>query len=1119
MSAGNPLASVARRPRGTVLAAVLAVVGGLLTAPAANATPAAPSALGEEAARAAAVATRQRVEATALRTENIQVFANPNGTFTMRQSVVPERVRRGADWVPVDTTLYARADGTVAPAATTLDMAFSGGGSGPLVRLRRDGAELALAWPGRLPTPVLAGNTATYREVLPGVDLLLRAEVESLSQLLVVKSAQAATNPALHRLRFPVTRSGLSLRTGAGGGLAAVDAAGREVFRAPAAYMWDSSGEATVAAAAGQARSSAAEVPGGRVRSMAVSLTADAFTLAPDRALLTAPGTHYPVYLDPSWSGNRTNWTQVWSNYPNTSFYNGANLGTSENVARVGYDATDGKLTRSLFQIDTSGVRGKHVLKATLQTYETWSRSCTTREVQAWEVGSFGSSTTWSKQPSWIAKLDAKSVAKGYSSSCPAGGVEFNVTAHVQKAANNNWTSIHEGLRASATAESNKDTLSWKKFRNNPTFTIEYNTVPAAPTNLTTDNSTLCTTGSGRLVLGTATPTLRATVSDPDNSVKARFEWWTQSGTAPVGSWTSATVAGKTPTVVATTVPSGAFSNGSIAKWRVRAEDGTDTSAWSGFCEFQVDTSRPPIPTLTSNGFPDNGESNAVMGTGLRVTLGPNGGTDVSYYEYAVNGDVTALTKKATPSGSTSPVDVTVVPDRFVNWMHARAVDKAGNRSEVATVIFYAAEPSGPVADWPLDYTGDGTVAEDVSGGAHHATLAGGAAWTEGVTGGALNLDGTTGYASTADLVPNATKSFSVSAWVRLDRTTKNGAAMSQPGNRGSAFLLYYSATYQRWEFKRMSADADSPVTTQAVSTTKPVAGEWYHLIGVYDAPAQQLRLYVNGLLEGTASYTTPWSSSGPVQLGRSKWNGNFTDYWPGDLDAERFYDRVLLPGEIQQVPRLVGRWKLDETSGTTAADSVGGHPATWSTTGVTRIAGVNGNAVQLADGVLSTTAPAIRTDGSYTVTAWVRPDALTKNGIALSQDGGNVGGVNLGWSWDAMAGVYRWSIRTPVGDSATAEICEAVDEFGMPIVGTWTFLAGVYDAQAHALRLYVDGQFVAESYFAGTWQAAGAVRIGRGRAGVTFQQYLTGAVDDARTYAGPLSDQAIWDLYTAQAG
>ncbi|MFJ8581278.1 LamG-like jellyroll fold domain-containing protein [Micromonospora sp. NPDC093277] len=1096
-------------------------MAGLLIAPAASAAPSAPSgstALGEEAARTAALASRQRVEATALRTENTQVFANPNGTFTLRQSVVPERVRRGTDWVPVDTTLQARADGTVAPAATTLDMTFSGGGSGPLVRLRRDETELALAWPGRLPTPVLDGNTATYREVLPGVDLLLRAEVEGLSQLLVVKSAQAAANPALRRLRFATTVSGLEIRAGQGGSLSAMNRAGQEVFRAPAAYMWDSAGETAAAAEPGQASLGAAVLPGGRVRSMGMSLAADALTLVPDHDLLSGPDTQYPVYLDPAWSGSRQAWTQVWSNYPTTSFYNGANLGSSENVARVGYDATDGKLTRSLFRIDTSGVAGKHVLKATLQTYETWSRSCTTREVQVWETGGISSATTWKNQPSWITKLDAKSVAKGYSSSCPTGGVEFNVTAHVQKAAANKWTSITEGLRASSTAESNKDTLSWKKFRNNPTFTIDYNTVPNAPTNLTTDNSTLCTAGSGRLVLGTATPTLRATVSDADNAVKAHFEWWTASGSAAVGSYTSPTVAGKTPTVVAVTVPAGAFGNGAVAKWRVRAEDGTDSSAWSAFCEFQVDVTRPPIPTVTSSGFPDNGESNAVMGANLAVTLGPNGGSDVSYYDYSVNGDVTALNKKATPAAGTSPVNITVVPDRFVNWIHVRAVDKAGNRSEVATVVFYATEPSGPVADWPLDDTGDRTVAEDIAGG-HHATLAGGASWTEGVTGGALNLDGATGYATTTDLVPDTTRSFSVSAWVRLDRTTKNGAAISQPGSRGAAFLLYYSATYQRWEFKRMNADSDSATTIQAASTTTPVAGEWYHLIGVYDAPAQQLRLYVNGVLEGTTSYTTPWNSSGPIQLGRSKWKGNFTDYWPGDLDAERFYDRVLLPGEIQQVPRLTGRWKLDETSGTTAADSVGGHPATWSATGVTRTAGVSGNAVQLADGVLSTTAPAIRTDGSYTVTAWVRPGALTKNGIALSQDGGSVGGANLGWSWDAAAGTYRWSIRTPVGDSASAEVREAVDQFGVPTVGAWTFLAGVYDAQAHALRLYVDGEFVAETYFAGTWQAGGAVRIGRGRAGVTFDQYLTGAVDDVRTYAGPLSDQAIWDLSTARAG
>jgi Concanavalin A-like lectin/glucanases superfamily len=1107
-----PSTSPPRRLRTAVLASLAsaALAAALLVQPPLVAAAASGSSteLGEAGARAAAVSSGRPVEATALRTERQQVFANPDGTFTLQQSLQPVRVRRGSGWVPVDTTLRVASDGMVAPVATVLDMAFSGGGDAPLVRMHRAGAELVLRWPGRLPAPVLSGETATYPEVLPGVDLTVRADAEGFSQLLVVKSAQAAANPALTRIRLATSGKGVTVRAARDGSLTAVDAKGEAVFQAPAPYMWDSSG------------SGSSTVPGGRVRSIPVGVGPGELALTPDRELLTGAGTRYPVYIDPSWSGARTAWTQVWSNLPGTSFYNGAN--DAEDEARVGYDSYDGKLTRSFFRFDVTGVKGKHILSATLQTFEVWSYSCTSREVQVWETGGISSSTTWNNQPSWISKLAAKSFAKGWSSSsCPAGGAEFSVTAHVAKAAKNGWSSITEGLRASSTAESDRDPYSWKRFRNNPSITIVYNTVPNVPTNLTTDGSSTCTTGSARLVLGTTTPTLRATVSDADNAVMAHFQWWKVDGTAPVGEWTSASVAGKTPTVVAKQIPSGAFSNGSIAKWRVRAEDGTDNSAWSAWCEFQVDTSRPPIPTMTSTAFPDGAEGDAVMARSSSVTFGANGGTDVVSYEYVLNGDATALSGKATAPVAGGSVTIAVTPDRFVNWIHVRSVDKAGNRSDVATAVFYATAPSGPVADWPLDYTGDGTVAEDVSGGGHNATLAGGASWTDGVTGGALHLDGAAGYATTTDLVPDTTKSFSVSAWVRLDRTTQNAAAISQPGNRGAAFLLYFSASYQRWMFMRFSGDVDSPAISRVVSTTAPAAGEWYHLIGVYDAPAQQLRLYVNGVLQGTASYTTPWSSSGPVQLGRSKWNGNFTDYWPGDLDAEHFYDRVLLPGEIQQVPHLAGYWKLNETSGTTAADSAGTHPATWSSSGVTRIAGVEGNAVAVngSTGVLSTTGPAMRTDGSYTVSAWVRPDSLSKNGIAVSQLGSKVGGFNLGWSWSTDYQMYLWSVRSSEEDLSGSPLREATDLFDVPTVGVWTHLAVVYDAQTHRLRLYVNGQVVDETSHASAWNAGGVVLMGRGQASnVTFSQWLIGGIDDVRLYSGVLSDQEIFDVYNATA-
>jgi hypothetical protein len=63
------------------------------------------------------------VEVLADRTESSQTFAQPDGTFTFRQSASPQRVRKGESWVPVDTTLVL-SGGSVVPKATVLAMRF-----------------------------------------------------------------------------------------------------------------------------------------------------------------------------------------------------------------------------------------------------------------------------------------------------------------------------------------------------------------------------------------------------------------------------------------------------------------------------------------------------------------------------------------------------------------------------------------------------------------------------------------------------------------------------------------------------------------------------------------------------------------------------------------------------------------------------------------------------------------------------------------------------------------------------------------------------------------------------------------------------------------------------------
>ena len=121
-----------------------------------------------------AEATGARVEVTSERTETDTVWANPSGTVTQEISVSPVRVATGAGWVPVDYSLR-QVGGRLEPVASDADVSFAAGDAGDLVSMNSDGSSFALDWPGVLPTPSVAGDTATYRNVLPGVDLLMTA--------------------------------------------------------------------------------------------------------------------------------------------------------------------------------------------------------------------------------------------------------------------------------------------------------------------------------------------------------------------------------------------------------------------------------------------------------------------------------------------------------------------------------------------------------------------------------------------------------------------------------------------------------------------------------------------------------------------------------------------------------------------------------------------------------------------------------------------------------------------------------------------------------------------------------------------------------------------------------
>ncbi|MFC8923665.1 hypothetical protein [Cellulosimicrobium sp. NPDC057127] len=183
------------------------------------------------------------VEVVSERTPWDTVFATPDGLTRVETSATAVRTDVNGAWEQIDTTVVESAAGleVVAP---TFEMRFSDGTdpAEPLARIVKDGHELTFDVPFELTDPAVDGAQVTYPEVLEDVDLIVTVDEDGtgFSEVLRVATPEAAANPELAQLSFPVTTSeGLSVSSH-DGGFEASDAAGDKVFTSPTPLMWDS---------------------------------------------------------------------------------------------------------------------------------------------------------------------------------------------------------------------------------------------------------------------------------------------------------------------------------------------------------------------------------------------------------------------------------------------------------------------------------------------------------------------------------------------------------------------------------------------------------------------------------------------------------------------------------------------------------------------------------------------------------------------------------------------------------------------------------------------------------------------------------------------------------------
>jgi hypothetical protein len=514
-----------------------------------------------------------------------------------------------------------------------------------------------------------------------------------------------------------------------------------------------------------------------------------------------------------------------------------------------------------------------------------------------------------------------------------------------------------------------------------------------ATSQLTMDNGVPCAAQAQTVRLRTLQQVHASAVTDPrGGDVRVEFRMKDGSGVLWESGLSTAKPSGSS---FAASVPAGLPKEASL-HWEARSRAGGRYGPWSSAgpqnaCHFVWDTTAPAAPVISSAEYPESAPVNPV--DPWRDGVGQYGwftltaaDPDVTAYRYGVNGSPDTLI--AVHDGA--PVTIPVLPEKSgLHFLTAQALDAAGHASEVRTYQYRVAEGRPERALWPMDDSAGSpqAVAREVS---RTAALHGGAALAAaGVEGGALSLDGVDGHAETPRPLVDTHHAFSVSAWAQVsDKPDGPAVVAAQAGNELAGFELSYVGEVDRWTFGHAAEDRAGSDTVRAMADGPGDAqeGEWAHLVGVYDAADEALRLYVDGQLAGETRHRITWNARGPFTVGAHSHAGLVGGYFAGAVDELQVYDRSLTPAEISTLfagdslvrePLAALSFEEPETARATAAR------------GQARAALLHGGAATGAPGVVDGSltldgvtgfaqagAAQLNTARSYTVSAWAHLDA-----------------------------------------------------------------------------------------------------------------------------------------------
>lgn len=434
----------------------------------------------------------------------------------------------------------------------------------------------------------------------------------------------------------------------------------------------------------------------------------------------------------------------------------------------------------------------------------------------------------------------------------------------------------------------------------------------------------------------------------------------------------------------------------------------------------------------------------------------------------------------------------------------------------------------GLIGYWPFEM-GSTTynIAQDFSLSGNDGAISGTATATAqatGAVGQGLKFDGVNDYVKLAQPPSSSTNltTGSVFAWIK---TTGAGSSYRGIIVKQNAYGMYLKDNVLILYDFGGAADRTTSVSLND--------GRW-HFVGFtfQSGVSSGTKIYIDGQVSATVTITVSSQGVG-IAIGAGNNPATLDQYFKGQIDEGRLYNRVLSPGEVSYLyshagpgssgsvkqptkTGLIGYWNFDDCdSCSTATDkSVSANNATLYSTCASVVGNIHASSGKLGLGLTGdgTDNCAVITDTfdptSYTISAWVKPSLVAASSIFVRSSGTDP--------------TSFWSHQLRVNSSGNFE---AYLNDGSPltvsgstpiVANTWYHVVATA-ANSGQMHLYVNGVEEGTAVSVGTMSTNGDTYLIASNSG-DGMGYFNGVIDEVRLYSRALSADEIRALYNETA-